>query len=330
MEIGQLRALVAVIDERGFTGAADRLGVRQSTVSRAVASLERDLGVPLLVRGTRGAHSLTGAGVRIVEQARQVLERLDLIESFARMERREATGILRIGTTPSVGPLLVPVIAAFRREYPGIRVALLQGRDSELVQWLDTGFIDIATVAKNADTSNTPSNLPHADQLRLADDQWVAVLPQDHPLTEVPLIALSELEDDTLLMSDGGCEPLVREIYERKGLTCRVDLKIADMATLLTLVREGMGITIVPELCTTGFHGIRVVRIDTGLKRRVVLATSRIPMSRVTERFVAFMAERREPDVKIAERSCKVPARSATSSSKQRVALERVCVLERS
>lgn len=297
MEVTQLRALVAVIDEDGFTGAADRLGVTQSSVSRAVAALERNLGIPLLVRGPRGVHTLTGIGARVAEQARHILDRIELIDALARSEREEATGSLRLGIMPSVGPLLAPLIAAFSREHPCIRITLLEGRDDELTQWLSTDFIDAATMATNVPLTITQPDMPSVPEYRLTDDRWMAVLPTDHPLAKLPIMQLGDLEDDTFLMSGGGCEPLVRDIYDRVGLTCRIDFKIADTATLLTLVREGMGITIVPELSVADFTGISVIPVDTELQRRVYLTATADPARRTISRFLDFVSQHPLADV---------------------------------
>lgn len=291
MDVSRLRALVAVVDENGFTIAAERLGVTQSTVSRAVAALERDLGVPLLVRVPRGTHTLTEVGVRVVEQARQILDRVELIDAIAHTEREQAGGDLRVATLPSVGPLLAPVVAAFGREHPGIRVTLLEGRDHELSQWLTTGFADVMTTAENVDTAQG-ARPAHP----LAIDRWMCALAADHPLAGQAAVPVTDLDDDTFLLSDGGCEPLVRALYADAGADVRVDHRIADMATLLTLVREGVGVTVVPELSLAGFAGIVAVPVATRLARSVHLTPAagtrlRLPVARFLQ-FATQLAAR--------------------------------------
>ena len=114
-DLRQLRALTAVIDEGTFTDAAIALRTSQASVSRAVAELERTLGVRLLLRTSLGARP-TVLGRRVAEHARRVLAEIALIEGLA--EQRPA--VLRVGFAWSVfGRLTTPIQAQFPR--PGIR-----------------------------------------------------------------------------------------------------------------------------------------------------------------------------------------------------------------
>lgn len=258
MELHQLRAVVAVVDEQGFTGAAARLRVSQSTVSRAVAGLERDLGVRLLERDPRGQHRLSPIGERVVEHARYVLARMSMLEDIAQQSRSGHGGRLRIGTMPSLGPVLARLAAAHQRRHPGDRVVLLEGKDTEVITWLEEGYVDVATVAENITARNDTQPLGSSG-FELIRDTWVAVMRHDHPLAGENGIRLPDLDDDPLLVSDGGCESLLRDLYATAGATFAVIMRIADMTTLLTLIEEGMGVSVIPSLSMRHFPALVAV-----------------------------------------------------------------------
>src|SRR6202000_622782 len=109
MEIGQLRAFVAVAEEGSFTRAADRLPLVQSSVSAAVCTLERELGVTLLARGNRRSE-VTDAGRALLPEARHVLEAVDLAEDAVRQVGAGQRGSVALGgmQAPAMQGLSLP------------------------------------------------------------------------------------------------------------------------------------------------------------------------------------------------------------------------------
>ncbi|MFG2133136.1 LysR family transcriptional regulator [Streptomyces sp. NPDC048751] len=260
----QLRAFVAVVDAGGFTSASDEIGLTQSAVSHAVAALEREIGAALISRGRDGVR-LTGLGERILVHARSALRQVELIEEEAAAVRGLRRGRLRIGGFPSACQLLPPLIAELRRIHPGIEVALWEGTDQEVAQWLADGLIDLGMRASLAP--------PAASDLVLAADRMVAVVDKRHPLAAEPDVALADLQDDPLLVSDGGCEPLLDELHAAAGLPLRVAQRVREMATLLAMVRAGLGVTVVPELSLASRQGITALPLRPASRRRVLLDT---------------------------------------------------------
>ncbi|SMQ14352.1 DNA-binding transcriptional regulator, LysR family [Streptomyces sp. Ag82_O1-12] len=260
----QLRAFVAVVDAGGFTSASDEIGLTQSAVSHAVAALEREIGAALISRGRDGVR-LTGLGERILVHARAALRQVELIEEEAAAVRGLRRGRLRIGGFPSACQLLPPLIAELRRIHPGIEVALWEGTDQEVAQWLADGLIDLGMRASLAP--------PAASDLVLAADRMVAVVDKRHPLAAEPDVTLADLQDDPLLLSDGGCEPLLDELHAAAGLPLRVAQRVREMATLLAMVRAGLGVTVVPELSLASRQGIAALPLRPASRRRVLLDT---------------------------------------------------------
>lgn len=102
----------------------------------------------------------------------------------------------------------------------------------------------------------------------------LVVLDRDHPLAGEPAVALADLSDDAFLLSDGGCEPLLRGMYAAAGLELHPAQRVRDMATLLALVREQLGITIAPELALTDLHRLVALPLAPPVSRRLVLTTA--------------------------------------------------------
>ena len=148
---------------------------------------------------------------------------------------------------------------------------LLEGTDSEVSVWMQDGIVDVAVVATLHDAEQ---DLPEGGTVRLKADQMVAVLARDHPLAEQTSIDLRDLTDDALLLSDGGCEPLLVQMHRVAGITLRPSRKIRDMTTLLALVREGLGVTVVPELAITDPQGLTVLPINPATYRALHLVAA--------------------------------------------------------
>jgi NAD(P)-dependent dehydrogenase (short-subunit alcohol dehydrogenase family) len=144
MNLSQLRAVVAVAECGNFSEAALSLNLTQSTVSHAIASLEDELGVPLFVRGRHGA-TLTPAGDRIADYARQVLQLLHLIQQEANLQRSLKGGQVRIAAFRSVATHVLPiVIAQFNQRFPDVLVMIVESPDEiHTEQALREGRADI-------------------------------------------------------------------------------------------------------------------------------------------------------------------------------------------
>ncbi len=239
MNLAQLRALVAVADQASFTGAAAALGLTQSAVSHTVASLEKELAVPLVLR-RRGGTILTSHGQQVLRHAREAVHRVDRIAQDCAVLAGRHRGRLRVAAFPSAAQLLPRLIAELARCQPEVTVVLLEGTDAEVRDWLRDRVIDLGVVAELGTGDQPSSPAPGA---LLAQDQMVAVVDRGHPLAGQPAVALDDLVDDAFLLSDGGCEPLLHQMHQSAGLRLQPARRVRDMATLLALGRKW------PERC---------------------------------------------------------------------------------
>ncbi|KOV67560.1 LysR family transcriptional regulator [Streptomyces sp. MMG1121] len=143
MELRELRAFVAVVEEGGLSAAARRLHMSQPALSQTVSGLERQLGVKLLVRGHSGARA-TEAGATLLAEARAVLARHDqAVRAMARYTG-PGSGALRIGIPLELPPgLLDPALADLSEAYPDTRVQARHLSSAEQLAALRAGELDV-------------------------------------------------------------------------------------------------------------------------------------------------------------------------------------------
>ncbi|MEV0324543.1 LysR family transcriptional regulator [Streptomyces sp. NPDC050658] len=237
VNIPQLRAFAAVVDAGGFGAAADDLGMSQSAVSHAVASLERELAAPLLVRAS--PVRTTALGERVLPHARGALSAARSVERIAAESAAALTGTVRLAATPTVRQGLVPgLLRHWREEHPRLTVRAFEGDSGELAAWLASGAADAAVLIDPPSGAGIP----------LATDAYRALLPRDHPLADEPAVDIRDLEDDPFLISPNNCEARIRTIHELAGLDFAPAHRVRDLATLIGMVQSGIGVTVLSEV----------------------------------------------------------------------------------
>ncbi|MFC5813903.1 LysR family transcriptional regulator [Nonomuraea harbinensis] len=261
VHIAQLKAFVAVLDEGGFGAAADSLGVSQSAVSHSVAALERTLGTPVLLR--QGGPRPTAFGERILAHARAAVAAAVAIEDLVARRDGVPSGAIRLAAPPSVCQGLLPgLLNRWRSDFPKVEITVFEGEDDEVADWLADSTVELAVLV----------DPPAGGGAVVGEDAFHALLRRDHPLAGEPSVSMADLADDAFLLSCGGCEPHIREVFRRGGVPFTPTHRIREMGTLLAMVRSGVGVTVVPGL-TAAMIDTRLVLVplDQRVTRRLVL-----------------------------------------------------------
>lgn len=241
MELRQLVYFDAVVRHGGFTRAAEQLRVAQPAVSAQIQRLERQVGVPLLLRTTRRVE-LTRAGELFLVRVRRVLAEVD----EARAELQQCAGMaqitLRIGATILLGPLdLAGAVAESRRRLPGLRFTLRTG--------LIAGLLD-ALLADELDAVIGPihEGLPRGLVGHpLVAERLVMVLPIGHRQADRPgRVPLAAFANDAFvcLGAHSGLQAILTEAAQDAGFTPRVDFETDDPTTVRALVSAGVGVAL--------------------------------------------------------------------------------------
>jgi DNA-binding transcriptional LysR family regulator len=242
MKLHHLTTLLAIADNGSFTAAATALEMSQSSLSHAIAEFEKELGVSLLARDRQGAR-LTEVGARVSAHARQALAAVDSIRAEAESARGILTGRIRIGSIPSAAVSFLPkVVARFSRRHAGVEIVLLEEPSQgmqQLTEWLRDGTIDIALVE---------SPLAGLRTVPILADQFCAIAAAGSPLAQRGKVSVRDLAGEPFIMSRYVSERVVRAAYARHRVSLTVRFDVQDLATLVSLVREGLGISVVPSV----------------------------------------------------------------------------------
>ncbi|EFF74872.1 LysR family transcriptional regulator [Achromobacter piechaudii] len=268
MNLMHWRLMLAVADAGNITHAAADVGMTQSGASQAIANLEDMLGAPLFTRERRQTLP-TALGLRVADEARTMLDALRRIQDIAQDARGVARGALRLASFPMVfSTILPPVLRRFRQLHPAFEVVSLEASDDEVEALLAAGAVDAGVVLNPA---------PDRHVCPLGQDEWMAVLPAAHPLARAGnAIDLAELAAQPFVLATGGCSVHAQSVAQDAGIAIAdVRATVQDWSSAFTLVREGLGVSLVPALTLPdNRRGLRVLRLATPLFRSFALATS--------------------------------------------------------
>lgn len=200
-----------------------------------------------------------------------MLERLDAIRALADDSRGLTSGRIRLASFPSVISTLLPsLLRDFQRRHPGIELVALEGTDEEVEDWLAAGTVELGVVLNPA---------PGRAAAVLGRDAWVAVLPTSHPLgrrASESGVTLEELAAQPFILATGGCAVNGQSLMEQAGLHLSdVRVTVRDWASACVLVREGMGVALMPESTLPDEQrGLRVMPLVPAIHREFGLVCS--------------------------------------------------------
>lgn len=242
LKLSQLRALVAIAKSGTFSDAALQLDLSQSAVSHAIATLETELGVILLNRGRQGA-VLTPVGEAVTTEAEQVMERLEKICQQAQLAKGLQSGQVRLGGFRSVATHILPaVIERFRQQYPGISVTIDEFSHYHHVEdYLRQGRIDIGF-------SYLPTSAEFEAWELLRDDYVVLLPPAAKPIDAQ--LTWEQLFNYPLIQTlpGDGCRYNIEQYLTRNNQPINVAYDVREDSTIVSMVRQGLGATIMARL----------------------------------------------------------------------------------
>ena len=244
MELSQLACFVAVLEERSFTRAAQRLHVVQSAASSSVARLERELGLSLLTRTTRSV-APTDAGLAVYRRALQILAAVRDVHDDLDALRTGERGTVVLGVVLSTGLDLAGVLTGLQRSHPGIVVHLrfIPGSAGTRHEPLLDGTVDLALVPF--------STTAVADVLvrPVARTSMSLVCRRDHPLAQASNARVADLEAQPFVdfPSGWGNRMLFDDLFARHQTDRKVVVEVTEVHTALTLVRHALGIAFLPS-----------------------------------------------------------------------------------
>ena len=267
MNISKYESFLATIEAGSLTQAAENLGCTQSAVSHSIASLEAELGFPLITR-SRGGVKLTEEGEKLLPAVRSLMASAESLEQSASSIRGLQSGTVRIGAFTSVAVhWLPPILKRFQTDYPNVDFRLLNGDYHDVDQWVQDGSVDIGFI-------NMPNTLD-CECIALMEDRLLAIVPEDSRFAAYPKFPLIECETEPFISLLESSDHDARRALDAAGVKPNVRFYTKDDYAIIAMVEQGLGVSIMPELLLKGRHDrLKVLPLQPDAVRTIGLAVA--------------------------------------------------------
>lgn len=238
--IQKYMAFLTTVEYGSFTKAAEILHYSQSGISRMIQDLENEWHVTLLERGKSGIR-LTSDGIRLLPFIKNICRDHQELQTEIDDLNGLQSGILRIGAFTSVSSFWLPnIINAFHKDYPNIEYEFLLGDYDEVEKWILEGRVDCGFLSRSTN--------PQLEIIPVEQDEWVAVLPPDHPLADLPSFPIEGFKDYPFLLMEKDDNRDIANILKKNLLSPEIRLTTWDDYAIAALVEAGLGISILSRL----------------------------------------------------------------------------------
>ncbi len=289
MNVQKYMAFVKAVECGSFTKAAEALNYTQSGISRMISDIETEWGIALLERGKSGV-TLTSDGLKLFPQIKRVCNEQELLTAQVDDLHGCQTGLIRIGTFSSVATHWLPnIIKQFQKDYPKIDFEMLLGDYTEIESWIHEGRVDFGFL--RLPTSSAFETISVEEQ-----DRLLVVLPQDHPLAGCDKFPVQALEHYPFMLLEKGAKAEIAAIFERNQLHPQVRFTTWDDYAIMSMVENGLGISILPELILQrNPYRIVMKELDVPAYRKVGIAMrSKKALPLAAKRFLEYLPYRKK------------------------------------
>ena len=285
VELRHLEHFVAVAEEQSFTRAATRLHLVQSALSVSIRSLERDLGARLFDRSTHRVE-LNDAGRALLVEARRTLAAAEAARDAVAAVQGGVRGSVRVGIMHSLSLVdMGNLLTGYHRQRPQVQIVPVAAPDgsAELARLVLDGALDLAFAA-------LPGGYPPGLSVRLlASEPMALACPVDHPFAKRRTVPLEELAGARFVdfPAGWGTRLSVDRVFQESGLYREVAVEVADIPTVVDLVRAGFGFAFLsPSLIPHTSHiALRPVRPEPTFAVSLITPDGRRP-SPATQAFI--------------------------------------------
>ncbi|MGZ9705599.1 LysR family transcriptional regulator [Pseudomonas sp. GNP013] len=286
--VQHIQAFLAVARLGSFVKAANELNLSPSALTVQVQQLEDWLGVALLDRSPRHL-SLTAAGRDARGPMEKLLLDLDNIVTGSRDLAALRRGVVTLAALPSVcADTLPPALRLFRERFAGIEVRLHDLVAQRIHAEVRAGAVDFGIGVR--------AKLSHGlDFVPVFNDRLCAFVPQDHSLSRHRRVTLAQLAEHPIVLTgrDSSVREQVDRLFDETRLTMNAGIEANYMSTVLALVRQGLGISILPESAADSLEGLQRVDIDhPGVNREIgLISRTGIALSPAAQRCFELLHE---------------------------------------
>jgi DNA-binding transcriptional LysR family regulator len=242
MDIDQLKTFLEVCRQKSFSRAAEKIHVTQPTISAQIRSLETYLGHRLLERGG-GKVTLTAAGRVFEPFAENCLSRLNhMVMTLADLERLPR-GALTVSANDSTALYVLPVFfSKFRRQYPRVALNIVRAERTKSLELVLDREVEFGVVSLPLKDKRLHVEVIHTDE-------FVLVVPANHPLAGFETVSLKQIaQHRLLLLKQGRRREHLDELFAREKLCPRIAMELDSNELLKRLILKEMGIGFLPKI----------------------------------------------------------------------------------
>ena len=254
----QFEYLVAVDKHRHFGKAAKACNVSQPTLSMQLQKLEEEYGVSFFDRSKQPILPNPDA-ITLIEQAKTILREFEKLKHLRFDQSTEPSGEFKLGVIPTIAPYLLPLfIGEFANHYPKVSLSIREMTTGQIIEALDRDELDAGILA-------TPLNILSLDERPLYYEPFYVYTASSHPISKLKSVSEDDLTANGIwLLSEGHClrNQVLKICSARKtsAVFKNVSFESGSMETIIQLVEQGHGYTLIPALATDRLKG------KTGLK----------------------------------------------------------------
>jgi DNA-binding transcriptional LysR family regulator len=243
MDLLQLEHFLAVVDERTFTRAAERVCRTQSAVSQSIKKLEEEIGAPLFARDVHDV-SLTEAGKALVEYARKMVRARDEALRMLGSLKHLSAGTLNIAAHESAAVYLLPAaLRHYLHRFPDIRVGIYRSRLADIPRQVVDREMHVGFVKETPPFKELTCIPVHADEM-------VLVASPGHPFAHRSNLTIKDLEGEPFVLhrACSATEQKILRLFAQHNTRCRIVAEVRSFENIKQLVEEDVGLAIVPNV----------------------------------------------------------------------------------
>ncbi len=287
MSLQKYQAFITSIEYGSITKAANVLGYTQSGVSRMILELEKEWNLSLIKRSKSGVF-LTSDGHKLFDQIKRICNEQQILKQYIEDLNDCQSGLLRIGVFSSVATHWLPnIMKRYKNDFPNIQIELLLGDYTEIEEWIlegrvDFGFLRLPSPQKFETLSIEPN------------DRLMVILPKDHPLADCEKFPMQKLEEYPFILLEKGVNAEISRLFEQTGIHPQINFKTWDDYAIMSMVENGLGISILPELILSRIpYQIIAKELDTPFYRNIGIAMrSQENLPKSAKKFLEYLAYR--------------------------------------
>lgn len=245
MNTQKIRVLLEAVELGSLSKAGESLGYTQSALTQMMRSLESEVGFPLLNKTPRGVEP-TREALILLPAMRQILNDEQILAQEIAEIQGIHTGRIRVGSFTSTSIRWIPkILHYFQDNYPDITFEIYELGQDEMLQGIIDGTLDIALMSDPETKS--------IDFVPILEEPMYVVFSKDHDLSAYDRVPMSELKKHPSIMES--FDRVTHKVFEQAGVVSDARYSSKDVVAILSMVQEGLGIAVLPELLIEQFPG---------------------------------------------------------------------------